>query len=171
MNATDPPGEPEDLWATLTAWCARAERSPRQLRQKLTKLGVHSAERGQELEEALLAADFLNPDRFVHAFVQDKFHLQGWGRRKIRHALVQEGVPPGRIGPALEAVIEPAAQSDLIDRQLARQLNKLKLPAGSLSQKDLGRVSRHLQQKGHPWEAIRAALERAGCLGGSGDDQ
>lgn len=166
MNASDSAGEPDDLWAALTAWCARAERSPRQVRQKLTKLGVQDSLQGEELENALLAADFLNPDRFVQAFVRDKFHLQGWGRRKIQHALRQEGLPPERIEPALEALIGPAEQSELIDRQLARQLRKLGLAAGPLSQKDLGRVSRHLQQKGHPWEAIQAALERAGCLAG-----
>jgi regulatory protein len=131
------PLAPEDLRARLTKYCAQRE----------------------ALEEELVAAGFVDEERFAHSFVREKFRFNGWGRVKLRYELQGHGLAAGLIEQALEAELEPAAYAALADRLLADKRQQL-ADAGLAEQRQ--KAGRYLQQRGFTMEEIQAALARAG---------
>ena len=58
------------------------------------------------LPERLQTEGFLDEQRYARAFANDKLRFQGWGRLKIRAALVQKGVASKAVQVALDELDE-----------------------------------------------------------------
>jgi len=94
------------------AYCARCEHCAADVRRKLYEWGVPSAW-FDEIEAHLYDADFLNDERFCHAYVHDKVAYQCWGRMKIQAGLQALHLPGAAIREALEEIDEETYLANL----------------------------------------------------------
>lgn len=98
----------------LESLCARAERCTWELRQKLWNWKIPSTEADRILE-SLKKRKFVDDERFVRAFVNDKIKFARWGERKITAALVAKRIPLELIKTALLKCDEELIRRNLLD--------------------------------------------------------
>ena len=91
---------PEQAYVRAEAYCAPAERSERQVRQKLALWGLPE-QHHQAVIDRLGQENYLNETRYCRSFVHDKWLYSRWGRVKIAHALAMQGVGNAPIREAL----------------------------------------------------------------------
>lgn len=77
-----PEYSPDELRQKAERYCARAERCPMQVRQKLYQWGVDSSLR-DEIVAHLEAHHYLDTARFCRAYVHDHYFLNRWRWRKF----------------------------------------------------------------------------------------
>ncbi|MEZ4917754.1 MAG: regulatory protein RecX [Saprospiraceae bacterium] len=94
---------PDEILAKLEHYCAYQERSPKEVRQKLSELGA-DAEASELIYTILLGDNYLNEERFAMAFAGGKFRVKHWGRHKIRMALRKHGIGNALIEKALSEI-------------------------------------------------------------------
>ena len=94
---------PDDYLRRAQAYCARAERAPFEVRQKLHIIGAKAMDI-ENIVEKLTQDGFLDEARYAAAFVHDKVLFQGWGKQKIRMALLAKKIPEQLVGQALENI-------------------------------------------------------------------
>jgi SOS response regulatory protein OraA/RecX len=85
----------KDVSSKIRHWCARAERSPAQVRRKLYAWGER--EGADDVVAALLEEGYVDPKRFAEAFALDHVRLKGWGPGKVAAALRFEHSMDGHI--------------------------------------------------------------------------
>lgn len=89
----------------LENFCAYRERCPKEVRARLTELGMRGAEAGQILE-VLRKDKFFDELRFAVAFAGGKFRVNHWGRIRIRQELRMRDIAPEIIQHALALIEE-----------------------------------------------------------------
>lgn len=82
-----------DVSSKIRNWCARAERSPQQVRRKLADWGA--ADQAERVLDALIEEGYVDPARFAEAFAHDHLTFRNWGPAKILSALTQVHRIPG----------------------------------------------------------------------------
>lgn len=80
-------GKEFDVSSKIRHWCARAERSPQQVRRKLSDWGA--ADQYNHVLDELLEEGYVDPARFADAFTHDHLTFRNWGPAKILSALTQ----------------------------------------------------------------------------------
>lgn len=85
------------------SYCAYQERSQQEVRDKLYVWGQYSADVENIIVE-LITDNFLNEERFAHAYVSGKFKIKAWGRIKIKSNLKFKNISPRLIKEALEMI-------------------------------------------------------------------
>ena len=93
----------ERMLQRLAALCARTEQCEYDLREKMRRAGMASADAERVLQR-LREGKFVDEGRFARAFAADKVRFAGWGRAKISLALVRKRVPRPLIDEALAAI-------------------------------------------------------------------
>jgi len=102
--------EPAAALQRMRNWCARQERSHKEVKAKLYGFGLFP----REVEEAtaqLISEGYLNEGRFATVLAGGKHRQKGWGWRKIEERLKQHGVSTANVAMAKKAVeAEPYAE-------------------------------------------------------------
>ena len=114
MNSPKRPLTPAQAINRAAALCARSEQAPGDVREKLLRWGLSSADATQVLRQ-LTEQGFLDEQRFARAFVKDRFVFNGWGRIKIAHQLRQKGVSAEFIDEAMTAIDEDHYRERLLE--------------------------------------------------------
>lgn len=140
----------------LKKYCAYRERCVQEVRQKLQQECVSETEAGKIIV-LLMKEGFLNEERYATTFARGKFRINGWGRRKIEAALLQQNIPGEYIRKGLSEIGEGEYQSVL--EQLIRRASP-----GKLSAKEKMALLSRLTTKGFEPELIRQYMETAGFL-------
>ena len=86
-------GSDLDVSSKIRNWCARAERSPQQVRRKLADWGA--ADQAGRVLDTLIEEGYVDPARFAEAFAHDHLTFRNWGPAKILSALTQVHRIPG----------------------------------------------------------------------------
>lgn len=95
---------PEEIVSkAIQHFCAYRERSQQEVRDKLYDMGLHQREVESTIAD-LISKGFLNEERFARAFAGGKFRINGWGKIKIRNALIQKKVSPKCIELGLDSI-------------------------------------------------------------------
>lgn len=138
------------------AYCSKAERAPRDVASKLRDWDVDE-ESVDKVLDWLTKENFLSEERFAHAFVNDKYHFERWGRIKIGYALRQKGIEGSLVQNTLDDVIDPESYL-----QTAVDLLRTKLRGASgkaLDAKTRAAVCRFAAQRGFEADICRKALQ------------
>jgi len=85
------------------SYCAYQERSQQEIRDKLYSWGQYPAD-VENIIVDLISENFLNEERFAHAYTSGKFKIKKWGKIKIANGLKFKRVPPRLIKEALEKI-------------------------------------------------------------------
>ena len=102
---TAKPLTPDDAIAKLENFCAYRERCPKEVRAKLTELGMRGSD-AEQIFEVLREDGFFNEERFALAYAGGKFRINHWGRVRIRQELRMRDIAPAIVQKALDAIGE-----------------------------------------------------------------
>ena len=83
---------PENLYRKVSSYCSSAERCPAEVAQWLWRHGI-DAEDHSFIIEKLKADNFINEERFIHAFASDKLRFSGWGPLRSSKNYYRETCP------------------------------------------------------------------------------
>ena len=81
----------QEALITLTALCASSEHCSQEMLDKMTRWQLPEEEQAHVMEY-LVKNNYIDEERFTHAFVMDKIRYNKWGRRKIEQALWQKRI-------------------------------------------------------------------------------
>ena len=87
----------------IKQFCAYQERSHYQVKEKLYGFGLYKNE-VELLLSQLIEENFLNEERYAHAFAGGRFRIKNWGRIKIKYELKQNKVSEYCIKTALQSI-------------------------------------------------------------------
>lgn len=99
------PLDPSRALERMAAQCAKTEYCEQDVRRKLRTWLVDS-EYFDEIVSALRDGKFIDDARYCHAFTEDKWRFNRWGRIKIRMELRQRRMPQEEIDAALAGIDE-----------------------------------------------------------------
>lgn len=94
---------PAEALMKIQSVCATAEYCSSEVLTRLNKWGITENIRLKILE-LLIKDKYVDDRRFTESFVNDKIMFAGWGRNKIRVALVKKRIQQDIITDALSAV-------------------------------------------------------------------
>ncbi len=89
----------------LEHYCAYQERCHQEVRRKLQNMRM-IPEAIDVIIVHLIQHNFLNEERFAKTFVQGKFRIKGWGKRRLTYELKQKDIAKVNINQALKEISE-----------------------------------------------------------------
>lgn len=137
--------------------CSKGEQCPSDIYEKVQEWGLSEAEAAR-LVGYLTQEKYLDEARFVHAFVNDKFTYQHWGKIKIAYMLRMKGIADSLIENTMEDVISPEDYLDACVELVRAKLKGMECP---LSPTDKAKVFRFAAQRGYESSVITKAIEYA----------
>lgn len=136
-------------------YCARQERSHKQVSEKLKQWGLYW-DQVEAIVAELIMENYLSEERFAEAIVNGKHNIKGWGRVKIRQWLYLEGVSEYSINKAIAELDE--------ESYLQRCAKEAKKKRGNIQAESeferQGKLKRYLYGKGYESEIIQAAIQQ-----------
>lgn len=140
-------------------YCAYQERSHAEVRAKLYKLGLTSAQVNKLLAE-LIEEGYVNEERFARVFAGGKFRLKKWGRLKIIRELEAHELTPACIRLGLQEIDEESYRKTL--HELTEKHYRILQNQISDVYRLRDRLSRYLIRKGYEpelvWNEIKMLL-------------
>ena len=118
---------PENLYRKVSSYCSSAERCPAEVAQWLRRHGI-DAEDHSFIIEKLKADNFINEERFIHAFASDKLRFSGWGPFKIKQELLQRDLPESAVVRIVREVMDEEEAPRLLREMLTKKLLSLDDP-------------------------------------------
>ncbi len=92
------------------AYCAYQERCSHEVIQKLHEWKIDET-RIPKIIETLINEKFINDLRFTQTFVESKFRLKKWGRKKIAYELRMKKIPDAIISEGLSCISDEDYQA------------------------------------------------------------
>lgn len=133
--------------------CSRAEYCESDIRKKITAFSL-SPNETEEVISKLRDENFLNDERYVKAYISDKFRINRWGKIKLRYSLKIKGLPNDVIENGLDEIDDEKYKNVLV--------KTLKDKAKTVKKKNkfekMGQVIRHAQSRGFEPELIHRYL-------------
>ena len=81
----------DEALAKLQRYCAYQDRCHKEVKEKLSELGIWGDDAGQVIV-ALIEDKFLDEERFARSFVRGKYRFKKWGRIKIKQELKKKNI-------------------------------------------------------------------------------
>ena len=132
------------------------ERTCRELRERLLKLGFTEEEVADALESAVRSG-LVSEERYTRAYIRGKVAL-GWGRRKVIDRLQREGIDEALIACCEDEFPDEEGEYAMALKELSRRRSTSSDPYAS--------YMRRLVNKGYGYEvaqrAVRAYLSEEG---------
>ena len=111
----------QGAFSKLAALCARSEHCQHDLTEKMRQWGMDEQAQARVMER-LVKGRYVDEERFVRAFVDDKIRYNHWGRRKVEQALWMKQVDRDLVAEVLDEVESEAYVEQL--RPLLQQKRK-----------------------------------------------
>lgn len=139
----------KQAYSKMAQLCSRSEQCSADIRKKIIAFELVS-EVVDEIIDKLKTEKYLNDERYIKAYVADKFRINKWGRVKIRHNLRMKGLPEEMIQNKLEDIDEEKYKAVLI--------KTMKAKAKTVKKKNrfekMGQIIRFAQTRGFEPELI-----------------
>ena len=146
----------QQAYSKMAQLCSRSEQCSVDIRKKILAYEIVD-EIVDEIIEKLIQEKFLDDERFVKAYVNDKFRINKWGKVKMRHYLRLKGLDDVVIQKGLDQINEEKYKVLLV--------KTMKAKAKSIKGKDkftkMGQVIRYTQGRGFEPELIHRYLKLA----------
>ena len=96
----------------LARYCAYQERSQKEVRTRLSDLGIYG-DLAEEIISELISDNYINEERFARTFIGGKFRVKKWGRNKILQAIKPYDISDYCIKKGLDEIDEQEYQNTL----------------------------------------------------------
>lgn len=143
------------IWSKIKAYCDKAERCHWDVQRKLIRMAVPYHEQGVWIAK-LIEGNFLNEERFAHAYVHDHHAFKKWGWQKIKQGLKQKRISDALISLVLKDV--PKDEEWILLEACA--IKKWKALAEPHPIKKKIKLTRYLFNKGFEAGAIQQMVNR-----------
>lgn len=143
----------KEAYAKMAQLCSRSEQCSADIRKKMVAYEIMD-ELVEEIITKLREEKFLDDERYVKAYVSDKFRLNKWGKIKLRYYLKHKGLHDSVIEKGLNGINEEQYKKVLI--------STLKEKAKTIKTSDkfdkMGQIIRFAQSRGFEPEIIHRYL-------------
>ena len=133
----------------MAAICSRSEQCSPDIRKKITASGLNEEET-EEILRYLIKENFINDDRYIKAYVSEKFRINQWGRIKMRYYLRAKGLSDEMIENGLQDLDEKKYKDIL----LKTMKEKAKKTGKKNKFEKMGQIIRFAQSRGFEPELI-----------------
>jgi regulatory protein len=110
----------KNILRDIMQYCAKAEHCTQDVVFKLRSWNVEEEE-VESILERLQSENFLNDARYAKAYVNDKWKLDHWGKKKIRHQLFLKNIDDKLLEGPLSAIDEEEYKSELASQLLKKE--------------------------------------------------
>ena len=145
--------EIKEVYTKMAQLCSRSEQCSADIRKKVIAYEIKD-ELVDEIIEKLKAEKFLDDERYVKAYVSDKFRLNKWGKIKMRYYLKAKDLSNDVIEKGFLEIKEEQYKKVLI--------STLKVKAKTIKSGDkfdkMGQIIRFAQSRGFEPEMIHRYL-------------
>ena len=145
--------EIKEVYTKMAQLCSRSEQCSADIRKKVIAYEIKD-ELVDEIIAKLKTEKFLDDERYVKAYVSDKFRLNKWGKIKMRYYLKSKGLSNDVIEKGLQEINEEQYKKVLI--------STLKEKAKTIKSGDkfdkMGQIIRFAQSRGFEPEMIHRYL-------------
>ena len=142
-----------ETYSKMAQLCSRSEQCSADIRKKIVAFEIMD-EVVEEIISKLKSEKFLDDERYVKAYVSDKFRLNKWGKIKIRHYLKAKGLSDNLIEIGLNEINEEQYKKALI----AALKEKAKKVKSDNKYERTGQIIRFAQSRGFEPEIIHRYL-------------
>lgn len=148
--------EVKQTYSRMAQLCSRSEQCSTDIRKKIMAYEIVE-EIVDEIIDKLIEEKYIDDERYVRAYVNDKFKINKWGKVKMRHYLLAKGLSDDVIQKGLET-IDDEKYKDLL-------VKTMKAKAKSIKKKNkfekMGQVIRFTQSRGFEPELIHRYMNQA----------
>ena len=145
--------EIKEVYAKMAQLCSRSEQCSADIRKKMVAYEIMD-ELVEEIILKLKSEKFLDDERYVKAYISDKFRLNKWGKIKMRYYLKAKGLHDSIIEKGLQEINDDQYKKVLIST-LKEKAKKVK----SDNKFDkIGQIIRFAQSRGFEPEIIHRYL-------------
>jgi len=138
----------------LTRYCSYQERNKKEVANKIATFKELKPVEVQQMLEELVEERFLDEQRYAETFVQEKFNLHKWGKKKIYYSLMAAGIDDKRIHHALLQI----SMEDYKQAIAALASKKQAILGISTDRIQNQKVISYLLQKGYELEIIQETI-------------
>ena len=143
----------KEAYSKMAQLCSRSEQCTADIRRKMVVYELVD-EIVEEIITKLQKDKFLDDERFVKAYVSDKFRLNKWGKIKMQHYLKMKGLSDELIREGLDSIDD--------EKYIAALIKTMKDKDKTIKKKDkfekMGQVIRFTQSRGFEPELIHRYL-------------
>ena len=143
----------KEAYAKMAQLCSRSEQCSADIRKKIITYEIKN-ELVDEIISKLKAEKFIDDERYVKAYVSDKFRLNKWGKIKMRYYLKAKGLSTDVIEKGFKEINEEQYKKVLI--------STMKEKAKTIKSTDkfdkMGQIIRFAQNRGFEPEMIHRYL-------------
>jgi regulatory protein len=137
------------VYSKMAQLCSRSEQCSGDVRKKIIAFELEEEE-AEEILKKLKAEKFIDDERYIKAYVSDKFKFNKWGKVKLRHNLRMKGLPEDLIHSGLDKIDEEKYKTVLIKTMT----DKAKTVKKKTKFEKMGSVIRFAQTRGFEPEMI-----------------
>ena len=142
-----------ETYSKMAQLCSRSEQCSSDIRKKMLAYEIMD-ELVEEIISKLKAEKFIDDERYVKAYVSDKFKFNKWGKTKIRYYLKGKGLSDKTISKGLEVIDDEEYKKALI-KTMNEKARKVK---GKTKFEKSGSIIRFAQSRGFEPEIIHRYL-------------
>jgi len=143
----------KEAYTKMAQLCSRSEQCSADIRKKMVAYEIMD-ELVEEIISKLKEEKFLDDERYVKAYISDKFRLNKWGKIKMRYYLKAKGLHDSIIEKGLQEINDDQYKKVLIST-LKEKAKKVK----SDNKFDkIGQIIRFAQSRGFEPEIIHRYL-------------
>ncbi len=143
----------KEAYSKMAQLCSRSEQCTTDIRRKMVVYELVD-EIVEEIISKLQKDKFLDDERFVKAYVSDKFRLNKWGKIKMKHYLKMKGLPDSLIREGLDSIDD--------EKYISVLIKTMKDKAKTIKKKEkfekMGQIIRFTQNRGFEPELIHRHL-------------
>jgi len=139
----------KEAYSKMAQLCSRSEQCSTDIRKKMAAFDI-VAEAVEEIITQLKAEKFIDDERYIKAYISDKFKLNKWGRIKLRYYLKAKGLPDNIIENGLNNIDEAQYKKVL----LATMKEKAKKVKSENKYEKAAQIIRFAQSRGFEPEII-----------------
>jgi regulatory protein len=143
----------KEVYAKMAQLCSRSEQCSADIRKKMVAYEIMD-ELVEEIISKLKEEKFIDDERYVRAYVSDKFKFNKWGKIKIRYYLKGKGLSDKTINKGLEVIDDEEYKKALIKTMKEKAL-KVK---GKNKYEKSAQIIRFTQSRGFEPEIIHRYL-------------
>lgn len=147
----------EEAYAKAAAYCAKAERSERAVRDKFYAWRVERADYDAVIDR-LRGNRYIDDARFALSFARDKHRFSAWGRERIRHELSLHRISSDIIASTLDEVFDEFDEEEQLRAVLAKKQRQLK--ASDPPRKHFEQMMRYAIYRGYAYDQAKRTIER-----------
>ncbi len=139
----------KEAYSKMAQLCSRSEQCSVNIRRKMITYDLVN-EVVEEIIEKLKEEKFIDDERFVKAYVSDKFRLNKWGKIKMQHYLKMKGLSDKLIQLGMDSIDDEKYKLVLIKTMK----DKAKTIRNKNKFEKMGQIIRFTQSRGFEAELI-----------------